>query len=184
MLNFTQLKKGEILSETSYFIVENVTNIDAELSDSHGNNISIGKEYLEKLLHSADQFIDEKKVSQTELLEVIATNPNKAMSIYFKKADKKKTIKAFKEEKEDKIKEIQNASLNNATKLLEELIDNPILKVIPGEMRLIKGYYTGSQDERGRYSFADMEDKKGLLKQVDPRTVEYVIVGNTKWIKK
>lgn len=183
MIEFSKIKVGEVLSETSYYVVKSKTSNGLELYDAHKNIINIGKEYVEKILSSADQFVSIEEKNQTELIQLVMSNPRVACSIYYQKQDEKKKVGDFKAEKAAKIAEIQNAPVSKVEKLLSDLIDNPILPTIPGAMRLIKGYYTGKQNERGRFEFIDMEDNN-VMKQVDPRTMEYVIVNNVKYIKK
>lgn len=183
---FSSLKKGEILSESSYFVIDEVKGDKIVVTDGFGNTgLEIGRKYVESILNSADQFTNEDKVSQTELINIVLANPRTAMTIYFQKANKVKTKKAFNTEKQAKIDEIQLAPASKVADLLESLMDNPILDYTPGEMREIKGYFVGTQDERGRFQFKDMEDDKALIKGVDSRTIQYAIVNDTKYsIKK
>jgi hypothetical protein len=182
MIDYSKLKVGEILSETSYYVVtkKNSNGIEAT---SHGQTIGLGKAYVEQILASASQVDKEEQMSQTDIVNVILANPRTACSIYFKKQDEKKKVGDYKAEKAAKIHQIQNAKVSDVEKLLSDLIDNPIVATIPGAMRLIKGYHNGTQDERGRIQFIDMEDKS-IMKGVDPRTIEYAIVNNIKYIKK
>lgn len=185
MVGYSKLKVGEILSETSYYVVTKKDNNGIEAT-SHGQTIVLGRQYVEQILASADQFTGNiVELNQTDLINTILANPRVACSIYFKKQDEKKKVGDFKKEKEAKIAEITNAKVSDIPKLLSNLIDNPIVATIPGAMRLIKGYHTGVQDERGRLQFIDMEDPKVTApKGVDMRTVEYFIVNNVKYIKK
>ena len=48
----------------------------------------------------------------------------------------------------------------------------------------MKGRHNGEMNNLGRIGFIDMEDTKGFLKQVDPRTIEYVIVDDIKYTLK
>lgn len=186
------LQKGAILSETSFYTVRGVLpDGTVELTDDLGNDLKISSQYVESILNSADQFSREEKGSMTKLAELFINSPRVAMTVAYFKQDKKKLVKDFKAEKEAKIKEIQEASLSNASKLLEDLIENPISRIIPGELRVMKGRHYGKVDDLGRIAFTDMEQDKGSksdydarLRQVDPRTIQYVIVGGTKYTLK
>jgi len=182
MTDHSKLKVGAILSETSYYVVTKVEKEGIEAA-SHGQTVGLGKAYVEQILSSADQYLTEESMSQTDIINIILANPRTACSIYFKKQDEKKKVGDFKAEKAAKIAQIQNAKVSEVEKLLSDLIDNPIVPTIPGAMRLIKGYHNGTQDERGRIQFIDMEDK-AIIKGVDGRTVEFAIVNNVKYIKK
>lgn len=183
MIDYSKLKVGEILSETSYYVVtkKDASGIEAT---SHGQTIGLGKAYVEQILASADQFLTTEDKSQTDLIKLIQENPRVACSIYFQKQDAPKTKKAYNAEIEAQAADIQAALLAKGMSGVMDILKNPIKDYIPGEMRLIKGYYTGTQDERGRFLFKDMEDTKDLLKAVDSRTTEFVIVNNVKYIKK
>lgn len=185
MLDFNKLKVGEVLSESSYFTISNIQKDQIEVEDSFGNKgLKISKQYVEAILSSAIQYTTEEKISQTEMINIVSANPRTAMTIYFRKADKVKTKKAFKADLELKAIEVQKDFLDRGKVALEEALVNPVLDYIPGEMREIKGYFIGTQDERGRFQFKDMEDSKKLIKGVDSRTINYVIVNNIKYILK
>jgi hypothetical protein len=184
MIDYSKLKVGEILSETSYYVVTKKDSNGIEADSSVGiKGIELSRKYVEQILASASQIDKEEQMSQTDIVNVILANPRTACSIYFKKQDEKKKVGDYKAEKAAKIHQIQNAKVSDVEKLLSDLIDNPIVATIPGAMRLIKGYHNGTQDERGRIQFIDMEDKS-IMKGVDPRTIEYAIVNNIKYIKK
>ena len=129
-------------SETQFYTEIKRTGGKVQLQNQNGENIIVEESYLD-LLNSTDRFDKTEKATMTELSGIIRESPNRAMSICYQKVDKPKTKKAFKEEKESKIKEIQSAKVSEVETLLSNLIDNPILDYIPGEMRLIKGYNPG-----------------------------------------
>lgn len=192
-MNTKELKAGSILSETSFFVVKKVNPTSIDVVDDLGNDLQIGMPYVEAVLNSADIFQKEEKKTMTELADLFINNPRVAMTVAFFKKDVAKTQKAYKAEKEAAIKKVQEASLANATALLEDLIDNPISKVIPGDLRIMKGRHYGFVDDLGRIHFFDMELPKEIKKnkagedydtrkrEVDPRTIQYIIVGGTKF---
>ncbi|MCP4255022.1 MAG: hypothetical protein GY775_16770 [Candidatus Scalindua sp.] len=185
MLDFKKLKVGSILSETSYFTVTDKTSSSITVKDSHGNEgLDINKNYCEKILNSSDQFESTEKCTQTQLSEIATGNNNIAMEIYFKKADKKKTKKAYKEDLETQATQVSKDFMAKGISAIIDALKTPVLDYTLGEMRLIKGYSLGSLDAHGRLNFCDLEDEKNLVKGVDVRTIEYIIVNNVKYIKK
>jgi hypothetical protein len=186
-MKIESLKKGSILSETSFFIVDKVEKDKIIVKDENGNSINISKTYAERVLNGADYFEEEVKLPKTQLADILINNPRVVMTVAFYKQNKEKTKKAFEAEKLAKIKEIQEASLATAPKLLSDLIENPISKVIPGELRVMKGRHYGTIDDLGRVHFIDMEVEKTdgahdpRMRQVDPRTIEYIIVFGKKY---
>lgn len=181
------LGKGSILSETSFFVVKEVKKEAIIAVDDFGNEITIGNAYVEKVLSSADIFATEEKKTITELADLFISSPRVAMTVAYFKKDVVKTKKAYEAEKAAKILAIQNAKVSEVTGLLNDLIENPISKVIPGELRVMKGRHYGNIDDLGRMQFIDMEESKGdkdhdsRLRQVDPRTLVHVIVGGVKY---
>lgn len=192
-MNTKELKAGSILSETSLFVVKKVNPTSIDVTDDLGNDLQIGKHYVEAVLQSADIFDKEEKKTMTELADLFINSPRIAMTVAFFKKDVAKTKKAYEAEKQAAIEKVQSASLTNATALLADLIDNPISKVIPGNLRVMKGRHYGFVDDLGRIHFFDMELPKEIKKtkegvdydtrkrEVDPRTIQYIIVAGTKF---
>lgn len=179
---------GDILSETSFFTVSKVQpNGDITVKDDLNNEVTISKQYAEQILHSANNYSKEEQKTLTELADILISHSRIAMTVCFIKKATAKTKKVFEAEKQAKIAEIQSTTLANAGKLLEDLIENPISKEIPGETRVIRGRHYGHIDDLGRVHFVDMEIPKTTnegterMRQIDPRTIQYIIVNNTKY---
>lgn len=183
-MKISELKSGSILSETSFFKVSSVTSTGISATDDLGNKIDIGKEYVESILSSADIFKTEEKKTMTELAELFISSPRIAMTVAFYKKDQTKTKKVFEAEKEAKIKQIQNARVADVPALLNDLIEKPLSKVIPGELRIMKGRHYGHVDELGRVHLIDMEQAKDPLKpdydsrkrEVDPPVLSNILL--------
>lgn len=184
-MKIAQLKKGSILSETSFYVVKEVVKGGIVVTDDHNNEITIGDKYVEAILASADVFETEEKKTMTELAELFINSPRIAITVAFMKKPVDKTKKAYEAEKAAKILEIQNARVSDVPALLNTLIENPIHKHIPGELRVMKGRHYGELDDLGRVRFVDMElpmnDASNRLRQVDPRTIQFLIVNNVKY---
>lgn len=185
------IEPGSILSETSFYVVEEVQQGKVIVVDDYGHRITLGKKYVEEITISADHYTSEEKKSMTELADIFIKSPRTAMTVCYITKDTEKTKKDFEAEKLAKITEIQNASLKNAEALLNNLIENPITRVIPGKQRIMKGRHYGHVDDLGRVHFIDMEIKRDPTKdydtrsrQVDPRTIQYLIVNKVKYILK
>lgn len=185
----TGLVVGSILSETSFYVVKAFEAGDkVVVTDDFGHEIRLGKRYVEEICVSADNFTSEEKKSMTELAEIFINSPRVACTVCYITKPTEKLKKDWEAEKAAKIAEIQNASLSSAPKLLSELIDNPITKTIPGHERVMKGRHYGHVDDLGRVHFIDMELKKDPSKdydtrsrQVDPRTIQWLIVNKVKY---
>jgi len=127
----------------------------------------------------------------TELADIFNHSARVAMTVAYITKPTEKLKRDYDLEKSTKIAEITNASLSNAAKLLADLIDNPITRNIPGKLRVMKGRHYGHIDELGRIHFIDMElqrdnskDYDTRSRQVDPRTIQWLIVGKVKYTLK
>lgn len=185
------VEPGSILSETSFYIVQEVQQDKVIVKDEFDHKITLPKKYIEEITVCADHFETEEKKSMTELAEIFVNSPRIAMTVCFITKDTEKTKKDFEAEKLAKITEIQNASLKNAEALLSDLIEHPITRTIPGKERVMKGRHYGGVDDLGRVHFIDMEIKRDPTKdydtrsrQVDPRTIQFLIVNKVKYILK
>jgi len=185
-----KLTKGSILSETSFFIVKEVKKNEVLVTDEHGNDVTVSNIYVDNVLKSADAFDKTEELNKTSLADLLLNNPRTAMTVAFIKASSEKSAKAYKAEKEAAIAKIKSAGLGQIEGLLNDLIENPITKTIPGELRVMKGCYSGFWGELGRVYFVDMEQPRSAgvhdtrLRQVDPRTIQYIILDNVKYILK
>jgi hypothetical protein len=176
---------GKIYSMTNYFVIKEVNGSNVLLTNQNGQDMKSNLNTVQNAMQSADNYTKEEALNQTELINVVLSNPRTAMSIHFQKQDSTKTKKVYEAEIQIQAEEVQKALLAKGMPGVMEILKNPVKDYVPGEMRLIKGYYTGTQDERGRLNFIDMEDDKVKTpKGVDTRTIEYVIVNNVKYIKK
>ena len=175
--------KNKIYSESQYYTEIKRTSTQIQLVNQAGVNFVMPLNYLE-VLDSADTFTSTVKLNQTELIKKLMESSRVACSIYFQKASKVKTKKAFKEELAKWTEDVKDAFLDKGISGLNSFATNPVLKYTEGEMREIKGYHLGITDERGRLVFKDMEDSSTFMKAVDLRTIEYIIVQDVKYIKK
>jgi len=171
---------GSILSETSFYVVKSLEKGGkVVVVDDYGHSINLSERYVKEITISADQYDSEEKKTKT------------AMTVAYITQSTEKLKRDYEAEKTAKINEIQRASLSTAAKLLEDLIDNPITREIPGKLRVMKGRHYGHQDTNGRVSFIDMEITRDASKDfdtrtrlMDPRTIQWMIVNKVKYVLK
>lgn len=183
-----EYSKGNILSEINYYKVLEVLDSNVKLTSDNGQEVVISKSYLDAYTASGDYHEVEEDKTMTELSDIVLANARVAMTVTFYKKDQEKGKKAFDAEKKAKIEEIQSASLKTAADLLNDLIENPITRTIKGELRVLRGRHNGHVDNLGRIHFIDMDieldkskDYDVRKREVDPRTIQSVIVGGTKY---
>lgn len=179
MSKFKQLKKGEILSETSFYTVVSVNDTSAVLNLG-GKEVTLGGKYIDTFLKSADFFTKEESLPVTELAKLVINNPMKAMSAHFTKKGEELTQKAYKQKVADAISKFENAKMSEFSALVNDMINNPITNTEPGKERTMKGYFPGGEmNSSGRINFFDME--ANTMKQIDPRTLKFVILDGIKY---
>jgi hypothetical protein len=187
----TTVEPGSILSETSFYVVKEWRGDKCIVTDDFGHEISLGNRYVQEICTSADIWTTEEPKTMTELAEIFSNSSRMAMTVCFTTKPTEKTKKDYEFEKQCKIDEILNASFSKTQSLVEDLIENPITRTIPGKTRIMKGRHYGHMDELGRIHFIDMEITKDPSKdydtrsrQVDPRTIQWLIVNKVKYTLK
>jgi hypothetical protein len=169
---------GKHFSETQYYTLVSNKNGAAVLKTDDGQDVEIGKEYIEQCLVSADEFKTQKTVTRTEAANIFQSNPLIAMTVNFN--TKVKEV--------DVLKEVMDAVGSASIKNIEGAVKSAIKKAINGEERTIVGRHYGELNEFGRMNFIDMEAQKDTTKnydtrfrQVDPRTINWLIIKGVKY---
>ena len=198
-----EIKKGDILSESSHYRVKNILGSSVILEHFESKNeVSIDKEYLHNFCNTADSYITEVKVTKEDKkdgtlgIRSIWENihSGKVFTVCFKKQDIKKSNKQFTTEvnalaeqicKEiDQVKASKKGIADWAKKTLYALMSNPISKIIEGEDRVLRGYKVQFESRDGKYPCVDMdiEDSEYNVRLVNINTIKWLIIDNTKYI--
>lgn len=175
------LKVGSILSEFQIYRVAAIGNNTIDVKDGKGNIIELPKRYADEILMSADFFDKIEKKTVTEMADIVTSNPRIAMTVGFTKKGKELSQKAYKAKIDEAVTKFKDAKVSELESLVTNLINNPISKTEAGAFREIKGISLGNINTLGRIDFMDYEESTPTLKQVDPRTIEYVILNGTKY---
>ena len=193
-----EIKKGDILSESSHYRVKNILGSSVILEHFESKNeVSIDKEYLHNFCNTADSYITEIKVTKEDKkdgtlgIRSIWENiyNNKVFTVCFKKQDTKKSNKQFTTEvnalaeqmcKEiDQVKASKKGVADWAKKTLHALMSNPIPKIVEGEDRVLRGYKIQFESRDGRYDCVDMDivktDKESGIRPVNILTIKWLI---------
>jgi hypothetical protein len=187
----TKVGPGSILSESSFYVVKECKGDKTIVTDDLGHEITLSNRYVEEICTCADTWTSEEPKTMTELAEIFLGSPRIAMTVCYITKSSEKTKKDYELEKATKIDEILNAPFSKTQQLVEDLIENPLTRTIPGKNRVMKGRHYGHMDDLGRIHFIDMEITKDPTKdydtrsrQVDPRTILYLIVNKVKYTLK
>lgn len=200
-----QLKQGSIISESSHYIVNKVSNSTARLTHfESGEEVQIGMSYLKHYTDSADFYNEEVKVTKEDKkdgtlgIRSIWENihSGQVFTVCFKKQDKPKSQKKLNAEISSLIEsfsnEIDNVKNNKkgvatcAKHLIENLVKNPILPYEEGEERVLRGYKIQFSSRDGRYDCVDMDitktDKESGIRPVNINTIKYLIFDGVKYV--
>ena len=198
-----EIKKGDILSESSHYRVKNILGSSIILEHFESKNeVSIDKEYLHNFCNTADSYITEIKVTKEDKkdgtlgIRSIWENiyNSKVFTVCFKKQDTKKSNKQFTTEvnalaeqmcKEiDQVKASKKGVADWAKKTLHALMSNPIPKIVEGEDRVLRGYKIQFESRDGKYQCIDMdiEDSENNVRLVNINTIKWLIIDNIKYI--
>jgi len=180
-MDIKKLEQGEVLSESQFYKVVKVKGDKVQLETDTGENIIVTSQYVENFLSSAKQHSSVVKLNRTELTDKFLSCPRVAMTVNFHKQAKPTDIK----------KAIVELYPNKGGKLMSEAeFAKKVSKAVnlKGEERTMTGRHYGGQDINGRVSFIDMEKEKGSKSDydarkrlVDPRTLNWLIVGGVKY---
>jgi hypothetical protein len=176
MSKFLNLRKGHILSETQFYVVESVSGDKVNLKSQDGQLITVPDKYVEKCLISAHDFSKVEKLSRTELVKKVLEASNMAITVNFnKKVDEKAIISGLDDLYPNAGKMVSKADYTKKVKA-------SIKSLLEGEERTMIGYHQSQTDDFGRIQFADMEVTSGHnQRQIDPRTVNWAIINNVKY---
>lgn len=199
-----QLKVGDVLSETSHYVVQSISGsvVFAKHHES-GDIVRLGNEYIESYIESGDEVIEEVEVTKEDkrdgtkgirsIFEGIHTP--QVFTVCFKKQDKPKTAKKLKAEIDAVIEQFSNSIetiknskkgvANAAKNLVTELIEKPILPYEEGEDRVLRGYKIQFESRDGRYNCVDMDiDGEDNIRPVNILTIKWLIYDGVKYIVK
>lgn len=200
-----QLKQGSIISESSHYIVNKVSNSTAWLTHfESGEEVQIGMSYLKHYTDSADFYNEEVKVTKEDKkdgtlgIRSIWENihSGQVFTVCFKKQNKPKSQKKLNAEissliesfsnEIDNVKNNKKGVANCAKQLIEELVNNPILPYEEGEERVLRGYKIQFSSRDGRYDCVDMDitktDKESGIRPVNINTIKYLIFDGVKYV--
>ena len=195
-------KVGDVLSESSHYVVTGIYGNDTVLKHQEsGDSVHINKMYIEKYLESADEVINEVKVTKEDkkdgtlgirsIFESI--HGTQVFTVCFKKQDTPKSQKKLNAEiatlisdfsnEIDTIQKSKKGVADAAKRFAEELITHPILPYEEGEDRVLRGFKIQFESRDGRYNCVDMDiEGNNNIRPVNINTIKWLIIGGTKYV--
>ena len=202
MREIKQLKVGDVLSESSHYVVQNIAGSVVYVKHyESGDTVRLGNEYIEGYVESADEVVEEVKVTKEDkrdgtkgirsIFEGIHTS--QVFTVCFKKQDKPKSKRKLQEEIDaiveqfsnsiDTVKNNKKGVANAAKNLITELVNNPVLPYEEGEDRVLRGYKIQFESRDGRYNCIDMDiDGEDNIRPVNINTLKWLQIGGAKYI--
>lgn len=197
-----KFKVGDVLSESSHYIVTDINGINVVLKHQEsGDSVHISKIYIENHLESADEVINEVKVTREDKkdgtlgIRSIFENihSSQVFTVCFKKQDTPKSQKKLNAEiatlisdfsnEIDIIQKSKKGVADAAKKFAEELIKHPILPYEEGGDRVLRGFKIQFDSRDGRYNCVDMDiTEENNIRPVNINTIKWLIIGGTKYI--
>ena len=178
-LNFTEIKKGQYLSETQYYKVLKVYKNKLLLSNEREYEIEVERSVIEEGMFSASQYDEELKITRTEMSELLENAGDSVFTVNFYKQPKEKEIN------QEILNAIKDQSLQTDEKALVKKIKKAVKKAIKGEERILIGYLVHEEAKMGRSQVIDLEAKGDhRLRLVDHRSLNWLILKNKKYIIK
>ncbi|PHV61564.1 hypothetical protein [Cyanobacterium aponinum] len=179
-LDVEKIKVGEHLAEIQYYKVVKVNPKTIKVVSDKGIESNIDKDLVLEM-YSASQYQTEKYINRTEINNILTNIGQQIFTVNFNKqvkpADiKNKLLTAIKDEEGNPLSyEDIEKNLKTISKDLNK-----------GEERTLIGYLLEINNEMGRSSAIDLEIERGKnrLRQIDHRTINYLIFKNTKYIVK
>ena len=180
-INIDKLKVGDYLSETQYYKILKINSKTVALINEKGIKYNFEKELIVEAMHSASLYEIEKKVNRTEINEILQQAGNNIFTVNFHKQVKEKDIK---EKLVDTIKDEDGNLLNSED--IEKKLKKISKELTKGEERTLIGYLVELNSQMGRSLVIDMEiaPEQNRIRQIDHRTINWLILNNTKYIVK
>lgn len=175
--------RGDYYSRLSYGRITGTSHHSVQITNESGNEWSISNEIIEDEFYFHNQIETEVKITRTELAEIFINHPRMIMTANYHKQVKEKELNEefFKLYANKGGVIISEADYKKKVKELTKV-------ALKGEERTIVGRHENGLDDFGRMHFTDVEanwdkskDYDTRHRLVDPRTLNWVIVGNVKY---
>lgn len=166
--SFDKLVVGERLSEVQYYEVEKKGSDSITVRNERGFSFNVSKAIVEEGMHSSLQVEEEIECVRTEMSRVLREHAGETVfTVCFKK---KPDVKALKE------------AFNDPNTLVKT--QKQMTEMLEGEERVMTGYLINvNHDGTGRLLVREL-DGDYVSKQVDPRTLQWLILRGKKYVLK
>jgi hypothetical protein len=175
------LQIGEYLSDIQYYRIIKIDEESVSVTNQRGFESYIDKEIVAEGMYSASQYETEKLVTRTEICEQLEQAGNHIFTVNFYKQVKTKDIE------EKLLKVIQSHKSNSFSEVeIIKTLKKASKTLLEGEERTLIGYLSKVEPKVGRSTVIDLElsRDKYRIRQVDHRTINWLVLKNIKYIVK
>lgn len=167
-----KFETGQWFSQSCYLTVKEITPARITVKNSFGDEMHVSRDILEKM-DSANHFQKEVPLNMTELAELLENAGDTAFTVSFKK-------KVTEESVMEKLQGATAKDLDN-NKFLAQLSK----ELTEGEDCLMTCHLVEAESSLGRSTVIDLTTSSpNKFRQVDHRTINYIIINNTKFVLK
>lgn len=163
-----EIKKGNILSRTSYMEVLNTNSVETEVTNG-SKRWNISNDILINESKSATWYNEEKFLSRSSICEILENTNGAVFSVTFNK-------------------QVTDEEFNTALQYHKQgqYSSKELLDVVKyGKERTLIGYLVDTKQEFGRYKVVDLElqfkGESHNLRQVDSKTITQLIFNGVKY---
>jgi len=200
---FKHLESGENVSLSNNYvtkILKTANQYDKEVSvgleDKYYTKKKI-EDQVKKGILAADHTVKEGDLEQEGIRTIFEKiNGDQVFTVAFKKADRKKTAKEFKAQRDAQIEEAvaeieatakAKKGVAEISKLVAKRIqDNPILPFEDGEERILTGYKLQFKSRDGRYDCKDLQFPDGEdgenIRPVNLNTLTWIVFDGVRYV--
>ena len=182
-IEVSELKKGDIVSETQYYQVtgnnvNGITGHNINFINERKFAIQVGVVIVENDMFSANQFTEVIKVTATQLAEIFAKVGDSVFEVSFQKIPQGKDINDM------------LSTLNGGKFSSNKEIKEAVVKAYKGQERILRGYMCNVDSIMGRARVVDLEVKLAEgsedpgYRLVDFRHLNYLINRGVKYVVK
>lgn len=174
--NTAELKVGDWVSRASYMRVVKNDAGGLEVQNEHGMTWSIGHHIVSAECFST-YFRETREVNRTELSRLMREEARDSIFV----------CSFLKAVTEDHVAELL-ATIADAPAAMDARRRKALAKdLMKGERRELTGYMLGVEESTGRFKVIDLKAEgvgRARERQVDPRTLEWVVLRNIKYVVK
>lgn len=168
-------KVGTFCSETNFFKVTEVKGNNVVMQDiKTKTKVNVPVEYIDAIMTVSDKYATTKALSQTELSKLFEDSTNTAIRVEFYKKPDTKEVESF-------------LTSQRKTSMTDVTFIKSYNELVRGELRTMDCYHKGEMNQLGFYNVVDLaeaSEDKHSLRQVNPKTIQSIIVNNVKYTLK